>query len=445
MPIPHLPRTALHCPNLHKLQRLSQDELHALHVASLLVVGSHRFHVALAPGGRHYAVVAASRGRDSRRSIELAGRVASILDRRRTQLSRPALVFRSMHAFRQACENAIAGDADALAVPRHPDAAKVPTLLGTDDIGVRIRCGRRSYLVRRDGTRIDVIRTDRCASRLARPWRAILKLLSRRSLTTRASHMRKLLNAAYEIRAMPTTQRAAAIAQSMRQGSPKNSLRGAWLLDRTFAGALLKGANLYGATLARCDFKETDLRHANLARSGMHEVWFRCSRCQHLDVSTTYLETVNFLQCDARNMIFDGCGGKNVQFHRCQLQQASFRDSCIRAEFHGCDIDMADFAGADLSHVSFYGCRIRRTIFDRANLDGARFVDTRLENTPLSWDQLTTAQWLNCMLIETDTHGAEVEAHRIGVPALDMAEEQEPAPAAAPDLELAVQAAVQAP
>jgi hypothetical protein len=154
------------------------------------------------------------------------------------------------------------------------------------------------------------------------------------------------------------------------------------LVDLELEGCLLEGLDLSsrdakGLRLIESRLAEIDLTESLLARAQMHDlVWvdgsvanlraegaalhrvrFERVRATGMNLTTSRLEDVTFVDCRMDLATFRFARLDRVLFERCRMSEADFYDATlISVVFDGCDLTRASWAGATFERSEMRGC-----------------------------------------------------------------------------------------
>lgn len=158
---------------------------------------------------------------------------------------------------------------------------------------------------------------------------------------------------------------------------PLPSLKGLYLAEISFYGAIIPSTELTGANLSEASLEDANLSRSELSGTNLHEAnltWtnLRGAHLNGADLSEAVmgnamleLATLDDAVLDKAQMIrIIGCG---TSFVNTKLRNVDLTWSILL----GCDMSGADLTGSNLR-----GCNLHGVNFDGATLTGVNFADT---------------------------------------------------------------------
>ncbi len=124
-------------------------------------------------------------------------------------------------------------------------------------------------------------------------------------------------------------------------------------------------------TFTRCIFHKADLSHIVF-----NECIFDSCDFSLVNMKSTALRGVKFLNCKLLGVRFDECNEFlfSAHFENCMLKFSSFHKLKLKqTQFQTCNLQESDFTETDLSGSIFETCDLQRTLFDHTNLEKVDF------------------------------------------------------------------------
>lgn len=126
----------------------------------------------------------------------------------------------------------------------------------------------------------------------------------------------------------------------------------------------------------RCVFRECDFTEADLADCDFADCRFETCRMVLTRIEQTGMRNVIFEGCEVRGVDFGLCRrfGFDAAFRACHLSFCSFHELKMpKATFAESTLRECFFSECDLTRADFSGCDLERTLFDRCRLEQADF------------------------------------------------------------------------
>lgn len=132
----------------------------------------------------------------------------------------------------------------------------------------------------------------------------------------------------------------------------------------------LFGCELQGINAAESEFREADLRQANLNGANLRKI-----EAQRTDFRGAEINYANLTESKLCNCNFEYASLKGSSLRYADLEQADLGNT---------DLTDADLTGANLKRANFRNAKLHNTIFDGANLENAFFGKALTKNAKLS-------------------------------------------------------------
>ena len=165
-------------------------------------------------------------------------------------------------------------------------------------------------------------------------------------------------------------------------------LSGANLAGANLARANLHGVKLVGTNLTGANLEEADLTFAWIIRTNFTGARLHGATMQTVVTSTSIDDTpdqaARFIGADLSNtsitahFSYDDMRGVNFSHAHMAVNMANPSTRLVRTEFMGASLEGANFAGAELSHVTFRYARLYGAHFNEADLSSADFTGAYL-------------------------------------------------------------------
>jgi uncharacterized protein YjbI with pentapeptide repeats len=183
--------------------------------------------------------------------------------------------------------------------------------------------------------------------------------------------------------------------------------------ETDLSGMNLRGEDLSGLNLSRCDFSGADLSQANLAKTNLS-----FSRLVGANMQQAQLDECEFLGADLSGANLNECSAKRTGFggatltgatlfhgnlegaslSKAQLQSADFRTAKLNhARIRESNLADADLTQAELREADLSQSRLDRTVFRNADLRGSQFKGIM---------NFTESDWIGVDIRNVDFTGA---------------------------------------
>ncbi|MEW5720212.1 MAG: pentapeptide repeat-containing protein, partial [Chloroflexota bacterium] len=156
----------------------------------------------------------------------------------------------------------------------------------------------------------------------------------------------------------------------------------------------LRGIDLHASTFPHANFRETDLRAANLTSADLHGA----------DFAHGILRSANLSEAKLRGASFGGADLHLANFHRALLRRAHFANTYSKG---------ANFDDASLCHANFSLANLNNASFNRADLAGANFGGANLNNADFSNAYVCGVDFSTASLIGTKFEDADLRDCRV--------------------------------
>lgn len=327
--------------------------------------------------------------------------IAKLIDRRQAQLDTEALDVRSLGHLTGYCE---AAPNPGRAAPAHDQFSSLQHMMaagrqGGDSHGIRLKYDGHEYAAWVENGRVSTVRTDMIQGFcLGRFQQSMGDLFARRSLTTRATQIKELLQGQIDSRvegkAGVREKEIRDLVRRARAAETRPDLSG-----RDLSGLDLGGMDLHDADLSRANLKGTNLKGANLTSAQLNE-----TNLQDANLSGAVLDKIQMKKTDLRgaNLMFamikpevtESLNAENANFSGATLEGSFSKANFVKADLsrtrmRNCGFDEARMTGTDFSHASIYkidfrSADLRDTKFANANIDEAHFEHASVRGARLA-------------------------------------------------------------
>ncbi|MBA3823304.1 MAG: pentapeptide repeat-containing protein [Ktedonobacterales bacterium] len=160
-----------------------------------------------------------------------------------------------------------------------------------------------------------------------------------------------------------------------------------------------------GETYERLEYQHLDFGGQVLVRPHFAEVIFTHLIAPTSQVHEVRMEDVRFVGCNLANATWVTLSCVRAEFSGSRLtgwiaQHATFRDTV----FHDCQLDLAQFFGAQMHQVRFDDCPLAGVDFREADVSGVVFARC----------DLTNADFRGAKLAGADLRGCTIDGMRVG-------------------------------
>jgi len=146
--------------------------------------------------------------------------------------------------------------------------------------------------------------------------------------------------------------------------------------NKTFEKIDYTENNLFKGEYEHCMFTRCIFYKADLSHILFNECTFDDCDFSLVNMKSTALRDVTFLNCKLLGVRFDECNEflLSVHFENCMLKFSSFHKLKLKqTRFQTCNLQEVDLAEADLTGSVFETCDLQRTLFEHTNLEKVDF------------------------------------------------------------------------
>ena len=171
------------------------------------------------------------------------------------------------------------------------------------------------------------------------------------------------------------------------------------MFQSSFAGAVLKDADLRGSDLRWADLQGADLSGANLAGADLYEADLRSANLWGADLRRARLDRANLRRANL------GWAELNeAQLKRADLFGADMTSAQLKkADLEGADLQWTELSGAFLNEANLAGVNMFRSNLKRAHLG-----KSIMKETNLSWANLMEANLMDVQMTGGNVGDAEL-------------------------------------
>jgi uncharacterized protein YjbI with pentapeptide repeats len=177
-------------------------------------------------------------------------------------------------------------------------------------------------------------------------------------------------------------------------------------------GAVLAGANLFGADLSDASLTDANLRGADLERAQLQSALLMMADLGEANLSSAFLPGANFTLArlvgtklawaHLSQAILIGADLTGAGLHRATLREADLNNAVLtRADLRGADLRFASMVRANMAYADLTGCHVFGTAAWKVNLLGAKqddLVITDFGEPKVTVDDLEVAQFVYLLL-----------------------------------------------
>jgi uncharacterized protein YjbI with pentapeptide repeats len=171
------------------------------------------------------------------------------------------------------------------------------------------------------------------------------------------------------------------------------------MFQSSFAGAVLKDADLRGADLRWVDLEGADLSGANLAGSDLYEADLRSANLWGADLRNTRLDRANLRRANLGWAELNEAQLKRTDLFGADLTSARLK----KADLEGADLQWTELSGAFLNEANLTGANMFRSNLKRAHLG-----NSIMKETNLSWANLMEANLVDVQMTSGNVGDAEL-------------------------------------
>lgn len=213
-------------------------------------------------------------------------------------------------------------------------------------------------------------------------------------------------------------RKAVALAPMGKLDLSGRDMSGDDLTDLDLTGANLTNANLSGANLHGVRLVGANLTDADLSKANLTFAWFIKARFDHANLRGATLQTIvtskamdntadqaaSFVGADLSDSIttahfsFDDMQGVSFAHSHMSAVIANQSMGLLRTEFMSCNLDGANFEGAQLGHNLFRFAKLRNANFRGADLTFADFAGAYLDGADFTGAKLNKATFKGASL-----------------------------------------------
>jgi len=172
-------------------------------------------------------------------------------------------------------------------------------------------------------------------------------------------------------------------------------------------------ATAMNARFIECALTQVSFQAGQLRRARFTDVWLRDVAMMTTDLAETSWQDVSFAGAVIAGAEAFGAQLRRVTFTDCKLDSVNLRDAALTdVRFRNCLLRDVDFSGAKLTRTAFTGSRLDKTDFSRVTLDDVdlRGAELGITITPdsLRGAIITSAQLMAAAPLLAETLGITV-------------------------------------
>ncbi len=152
------------------------------------------------------------------------------------------------------------------------------------------------------------------------------------------------------------------------------------MLQTSFAGAVLRDADLKEAVLTGVDLKGADLQNANLQNANLYEANLRSANLWGSNLNAAILNGADLTRANLAWSDINGADLKRAELYGAILNSAQLR----KADLKGVNLQWADLVGTFLTESNLGSANLFRANLNRANLEKANLSDAKLTLSTLT-------------------------------------------------------------
>ncbi|MFZ1677001.1 MAG: pentapeptide repeat-containing protein [Saprospiraceae bacterium] len=188
------------------------------------------------------------------------------------------------------------------------------------------------------------------------------------------------------------------------------------MLQTSFAGAVLRDADLREADLRFVDLTRADMKDVNMEGANLIEAEMRSANLWGANLTDAKLNKVNLTTADMRWSVLNGADFKTAYLHGADMSSAQLR----KTDFTGSDLQWAEFSGSILHESNLTGTNLASTNFTKAQLENSILNGANLTSSHLNEANLTGANLTGANMSGTNMTGANMaETELNGVIVID--------------------------
>lgn len=186
------------------------------------------------------------------------------------------------------------------------------------------------------------------------------------------------------------------------------------LAKTSFAGALLREANLEGVNLVGADLQRADLQDANLKEANLNGTNLSFANLWGANLEKAQLIGANLKRADLSWSILNGADLKWGRLLEADLVAAQARNACLRGAF----LQWADLTGAflneaDLANTNMFRANLKKANLKKANLSGSILTYAIMSEANLDGINLVNADLTN-LIIADENWLARLDEWQVG-------------------------------